>query len=97
MKRLAGKGPLIAIAVMAAVTAFAVVALLMNIAERKQEARQPSLRVVDLERASSHTSAGLMKWGPRPVIVVFRSIELHGCVRLRVRWTASSTSLKPEP
>lgn len=48
MARFSGKGPLIAVAIMAAVTAFAVIALLMNIAERKQEARQPSFRVVEL-------------------------------------------------
>lgn len=48
MGRLTGKGPIIAIAVMAAITMFAVVALLMNIAERKQEARQPFLRVVEI-------------------------------------------------
>ncbi|HEX6985987.1 MAG TPA: ammonia-forming cytochrome c nitrite reductase subunit c552, partial [Planctomycetaceae bacterium] len=48
MPRFGGKGPLIAVAAMAAVTAFAVIALLMNIAERKQEARQPVFRVVEL-------------------------------------------------
>lgn len=45
---LRGKGPLIAVAAMAAVTAFAVIALLMNVSERKQEARQPVFRVVEL-------------------------------------------------
>lgn len=48
MGRLTGKGPIIAIAAMAAITMFAVVALLMNIAERKQEARQPFVRVVEI-------------------------------------------------
>src|SRR5687768_1289853 len=48
MSRFGGKGPVIAVTLMAAVTAFAVTALLMNISERKQEARQTTFRVVEL-------------------------------------------------
>lgn len=46
--RFRGRGPLVAVAAMAAVTAFAVAALLINIAQKKVEGRQPIFRVVEL-------------------------------------------------